>query len=149
MLPIRNDEQSVALSARDPFADLFATTRGLTSLMDQMWSRAMPEGVAAALADVEETDREFVVEVELPGVKKGDVDVALDGRRLTITAERKERERVGVLRHRTRHVGSYRFDVVLPAEIAEDGVSAELHDGVLTVHVPKAEAAQRRRIEVK
>jgi HSP20 family protein len=90
----------------------------------------------APLADVEETDDAFVVEVELAAVKKDDLNLELSGRRLVVTGERKERERVGILRKRTRTVGRFRCEVVPPADLDEDGVSAELAEGVLTVRVP-------------
>lgn len=59
------------------------------------------------------------------------------------------REREGVIRRRTRRVGEFEFRVVLPNEVNSEGVDAKLNDGVLTVRIPKAERAQRRRIEVK
>ena len=48
-----------------------------------------------------------------------------------------------------RRVGEFEFRVVLPNEVNPKGVDAKLNDGVLTVRFPKAERAQRRRIEVK
>lgn len=148
MLPVRYQNSKTTPAVRDPFADLAGVTRGLASIADDLWTQVAGDDAWTALADVEETDDEFVVDVELPGVEKGDVDVALDGRRLTISAERKERERVGVLRHRTRRVGTYRFDVLLPAEVDDERIEANLTDGVLTVHVPKTVSARRRRIQV-
>ena len=99
-------------------------------------------------ADLEETDDAFLVEVELPGVERDDVEVELVGRRLTIHGERKERERVGILRRRTRRVGEFHYEVVLPGDVAEDEVEARFADGVLTVRVPKAEKAKPRKIKV-
>ena len=52
------------------------------------------------LADVEETDEAYLVEVELAGVKGDDIQVEVAGRRLSVSGERKERERVGILRPR-------------------------------------------------
>jgi HSP20 family protein len=101
------------------------------------------------LADIEETDDAYVVELELPGVKKEDVEIAVAGRRLTISGERKEKERVGVLRRRTRSVGRFHFEVTLPEDVDASGVSAAIDHGVLTVRVPKAAADRPRRIEVK
>ena len=53
------------------------------------------------LADVEETDDAYVVEMELPGVNKDDINIELSGRRLTVTGERMQKERHGALRRRT------------------------------------------------
>ena len=54
-----------------------------------------------------------------------------------------------VIRRRTRRVGRFEFRVALPSEVNPEGVDAKLNDGVLTVRIPKAALAQRRRIEVK
>ena len=67
---------------------------------------------------------------------------------VTVTGERKERERVGILRRRTRTVGRFRYEVLLPGEVEEDGVAASLHEGVLTVRVPKPARERPRRIPV-
>jgi len=99
--------------------------------------------------DIEEREDAYVVEAEVPGVKREDVNIEVSGRELTISGEIKEREREGVIRRRTRRVGRFEFRVALPSEVNPEGVDAKLNDGVLTVRVPKAERAQRRRIEVK
>jgi HSP20 family protein len=99
--------------------------------------------------DVEETEDAYVLEAEVPGVKREDVNIEVSGNELAITGEIKERERQGILRRRTRRVGQFEFRVSLPGEVNPEGVDAKLNDGVLTVRVPKAERAQRRRIEVK
>lgn len=154
-LPLpRRPEQDVA--AWNPLAELEQTTRRLARLVEAAggsgWSAPWLGGLDAFLppADLEETDDAYVLEVELPGVQKRDVHVEVSGRRLTVSGERKERERVGILRRRTRTVGRFISEVVLPGELDEDAVSASLADGVLTVRVPKAasERRQRRRIPV-
>lgn len=99
-------------------------------------------------ADVEETDDAYLVELELPGVHKKEIDIAVAGRRLTVSGERKEKERVGLLRRRTRSVGRFHYEVVLPSPVDPDAVDATLDDGVLTVRVPKAAGQQPKRIEV-
>ncbi len=100
------------------------------------------------IADVEETDDSYVIDLELPGVKKDDVDISVAGRRVTISGQRKERERVGVLRRRERLVGSFRFEIELPTELDEQSVSASLDDGVLNVRIPKRNDDRARRIQV-
>jgi HSP20 family protein len=99
-------------------------------------------------ADVEETADAYVVELELPGVKRDDVSVEFGGGELIITGEVKERNRVGFLRTRTRPVGRFDYRVSLPAEVEDDRVAASLSDGVLTVRLPKTEQARPRRIPV-
>jgi HSP20 family protein len=80
-------------------------------------------------ADVEETDDAYLVELELPGVKQGDISVELGGGELAITGEVKQRQRVGLLRSRTRRVGRFDYRISLPADIEEEQVSVNVKRG--------------------
>jgi HSP20 family protein len=112
---------------------------GLTTLADIPW---------APLADVSENDNAYLVHVELPGVRKDQIDVQMQDRELVISGEIKETE--NGRRHRsTRRTGRFEYRTYLPGDVKADRVSAQLADGVLTVTVPKSEAAKPRRIEVK
>jgi HSP20 family protein len=122
-------------------------------ILDQTFGFSLPgllEDPAgwAPPVDIEEQENAYLVEAELPGVNREDVNIELVGKELTITGEIKERERKGVLRRRTRRVGRFEYRVALPEEVDADGIEANLSNGVLTVQVPKSERAQRRRIEV-
>jgi HSP20 family protein len=112
--------------------------------------QAMPIEAAAWAppVDVEEEDGAYVIEAEVPGVNRKDVNIELVGNELTISGEIKERERTGLVRRRTRRVGRFLFRVALPEHVDPDKVEAKLNDGVLRVRVPKAERAQRRRVEI-
>jgi HSP20 family protein len=101
------------------------------------------------LADIEATEDAWVVEAELPGVDRKDVNVEVRDSELIITGELKEKERKGVVRRRTRRTGRFEYRITLPSQSNPERVEANLHDGVLTVRVPKAEQAKPRRIEVK
>jgi HSP20 family protein len=128
--------------------------QSLSALMDRFlegWSD-MPQvidGGFVPVADLEETDDAYIIEVELPGVNKGDIDVSLSGRRLTIAGERKEKERIGVLRRRVRSMGRFRYEVLLPGDVDEDSVEAKLSDGVLTVRIAKRSGDKLRHVEIK
>lgn len=147
MLPVLRRDND--LQTFDPFTELERMSRDLLSFATNWRSPAFDGGVGIALADLEEDDDGFTIEVDLPGVAKDDVSIELEGRRLVVSAERKERERIGVLRHRTRHVGSLRHEVVLPADVDSDKVEADLQDGVLTIRLPKAESSRPRRIALR
>lgn len=105
-------------------------------------------GLDTHLADIEETDDAYLVDVDLAGVKRSDVEVTATGRRLTVRGTRKEKERVGFLRRRDRTVGSFHYDVMLPGDVEVDEVTADLEDGVLTVRLPKPERDRTRHIRV-
>lgn len=141
----------------NPMAELEQATKRLAQLVDETWGYGWPMAAFRSIdefippADLEETDDAYILEAELPGVHKKDLDVEINGRRLIVSGERKERERTGILRRRTRSVGRFFCEVVLPGEVDEGSIKAALVDGVLTVTVPKAasERRQRHRIPVQ
>jgi len=100
-------------------------------------------------ADIEETDDSYILELDLPGVRREDVTIELRGNEVRVTAEVKQRERKGILRRQTRRIGQLEFMVTLPNDVDPDKVDAMLRDGVLTLRLGKASASQPRRIEVK
>lgn len=114
------------------------------------WSRGAtgPDREFSPFADVEETDGAYVVEIELAGVKKEDIKIELSGHRLSVTGERKEKERQGTLRRRTRTVGRFRYEIMLPGEVDDKKIDAHLDEGVLTIRVPKATAERPKQISI-
>lgn len=103
--------------------------------------------------DVSETDQEYEVKAELPGVEEKDVDVSLANNVLTIRGEKKsereEKRKDYYLSERS--FGSFRRDIPLGTDVDEDEVEARFDKGVLTIRLPKSPQAQAmaRRIEVK
>ncbi|MER7406839.1 Hsp20/alpha crystallin family protein [Streptomyces sp. NPDC000070] len=138
--------------AADPLAEFNDLFGRLGSLMESTFGGALApiaEGAAwAPLADIEETDDAYLIEVDVPGVKRDDINVEMNDREISITGEYKERERTGVLRRSTRRTGRFEYRALLPGDINAEGVDATLADGLLTVRVPKAEAAKPHRIEI-
>ena len=138
-------------AAWDPFGELEDWARRLGRRPLGRWpslSSAFGGFDFTPLADVEETDDGWTVEVELPGVKKKDVEVETRGRTIVISGERKEKERTGVLRQRRRVCGTFRYEVTLGSDFDVDAITADMTDGELTVTVPKAEPDQPRKIEI-
>ena len=146
-VPVRRNPLDVP--SLDPFAQLDRVQSQLGTLLDT-WG-PVPELPATGFvprADVEERDDAYVVELELPGVHEDDIEVSLAGRRLIVSGERKEKERVGLLRRQTRTVGRFHYEVDLPGAVDEDSVTAALDSGVLTVTLPKGESERVHRIKV-
>jgi len=133
----------------DPFRELEDLHGRLGSLLESV-AGSVGDTVRAWAppADVTETAEAYLVEVELPGVQRDDVVVDLAGTELSISGEVGERERQGLFRHRTRRVGQFSCGITLPRDVDADRIEADLADGVLTVRVPKTEAAKPRRIAV-
>ena len=147
LLPERNRTGSENWS---PLSELGQLNERMRRMLDQTFGGMLdePAGWIPAV-DIEELEDTYVVEAEVPGVNRKDVNIEVSGNELTISGEIKEREREGIMRRRARRVGQFEFRVVLPSDVSPEGVDAKLNDGVLTVRIPKAAGAQRRRIEVK
>jgi HSP20 family protein len=104
----------------------------------------------APAVDLYEDNDHFHVRVEIPGMKKEDIDVSLHDHALTISGERKYEEKREGQTHRTeRFHGRFSRTVMLPIEVKGDKVGAQYKDGVLTISLPKAEEAKPKQIEVK
>jgi HSP20 family protein len=101
--------------------------------------------------DVSETDDEYIVRAELPGVSKGDIKVTLKENVLTIRGEKKqERETKDENFHRVERIyGAFQRSFTLPGEVRVDKIDAKFKDGVLTIRLPKAEETKAKEIEVK
>jgi HSP20 family protein len=147
LLPERSRTGSEGVS---PLSELGQLNERMRRMLEQTFGGMLdePAGWVPAV-DIEELEDAYVVEAEVPGVKREDVNIEVTGNELTISGEIKVREREGIIRRRTRRAGEFEFRVVLPNEVNPEGVDAKLNDGVLTVRIPKAERAQRRRIDVK
>jgi HSP20 family protein len=104
----------------------------------------------APLVDIAEDDKEYLIKVELPEVRKDDVKVTVESGTLTISGERKaEKEEKGRRFHRVeRHFGRFERSFTIPDNTEADHVKAEFKDGVLRVHLAKSEKARPKQIEV-
>jgi HSP20 family protein len=138
----------------EPLSEFEQINERMRRLLEQTfggfgWPSPTQTGGWSPLVDIEESDDAYVVEAELPGVKRDDVNIEFVGNELIVTGEIKERERKGALRHKTRRTGRFDYRVVLPEHVDSEKIDASLADGVLTVRVPKSEHAQRRKVEIK
>ena len=138
----------------EPLSELEQMTERMRRMLDQTfgglgWPSPQEGGGWSPFVDIEEADDAYVVEAELPGVKRDDVNIELVGNELTINGEIKERQRKGPLRRHERRTGRFEYRVRLPDQVDSEKIDAKLDNGVLAVKVPKAERAQRRKIEIK
>jgi HSP20 family protein len=109
---------------------------------------------AVPTAEVTEKDSEFVVTLELPGIDQKNVDIDINGNLLTVKGEkREEKEEEQKEKHyhlSERRYGSFSRSFTLPETVAMDKITATMKDGVLTLTLPKTEAATKpaRKIEI-
>lgn len=99
--------------------------------------------------DINESKDEFLIKVEIPEVKKEDLKINVDKGMLTISGERRQ-EKEDRKQHRTeRFYGSFCRSFSLPENIADDAISAEQKDGMLYLHLKKAEKSKNMAREIK
>jgi HSP20 family protein len=131
-----------------PFRDFDDLYSEVDKLMQSVVGGSAGEATWLPAADITETHDAYIIEIELPGAKREDVDVELNGNELVVTGALKERKREGLLRRRTRRVGQFEYRVTLPGYLRDSDIEATLAYGVLTVYVPKAQSTKSNKIEV-
>ncbi|MBP2649958.1 MAG: heat shock protein Hsp20 [Firmicutes bacterium] len=96
--------------------------------------------------DLRETENEYIVEADLPGVKKGDITLRYEGQYLTISAKRDEVNEIKDESYvrKERRCGQLQRSIYVN-NIIEDRIEAKFNDGVLSVSLPKQDKAQKRR----
>ena len=100
--------------------------------------------------DLYQSNDNVIAVVELPGMRKEDIEISLHNGTLTISGERKrENSSDGDKAERTeRYVGTFRRSIALPTRVDAGKVSATYRDGILTVTLPKAEEVKPKQIQV-
>ncbi len=107
--------------------------------------------VFAPRINLAETQTDYEVTVELPGMKPEDFRVEMEGSELRISGEKKEEheEKEKTYHRMERHHGEFFRVIPLPTAVDAEKITAEYKEGVLTVKVPKTEEAKPRKIDVK
>jgi len=149
----------MALQRWDPFSTLpelereFGRWIGDRFPLELTGSReALSNQTSTPPVDIREDDEQIVVEAELPGVKRDDIDVRVEGNTLTIKAEKRfedsvdEKERY----HRVeRFYGVYQRLFTLPDEADTDKLKAKFDNGILALTIPKRESQRPKSIKVQ
>jgi HSP20 family protein len=144
----------------DPRADAFGNLvddlfKGF--LVRPMYSEGR-EQVAQVKVDVAEKENAYVVQAELPGVRKEDIQLTVDGAQVTLSAEikREKEAREGDqngqgerILHSERTYGKVSRSFTLPQEIDDAGAQARFTNGILELTLPKKAAAQRKQINIQ
>lgn len=102
--------------------------------------------------DIAETDKNFIISLTVPGVKKEDLKIEVNEDKLTISGERKSPEGdVSVKYHKVQTAfGEFKETFTLPKDVDKEGIQAKQEDGVLTIFVNKIEKKEKKSvIEVK
>lgn len=140
-----------------PFGDLtrldpLREFEGLWSLPRlRRWLAEIPTEPTIKL-DVTEDEKAYHVKADLPGVKREDIDVQIDGNLVSLTAEvqrEKEEKKGETVIHTERYYGKQFRSFTLDTEIDEKKAVAKFNDGVLELDLPKTNAAKNRKVVVQ
>ena len=134
----------------DPFDALSSFQQALDAYRTSNWLEAsLSGGGAYPPVNVFRKGDDFIIIVELPGVKKSDLDVQVKGRTIRLSGAKTVGYPEKVALHRRERLAG-RFDraVTIPIEINPDGVKAEYRDGVLALFLPRAESDKPKSIKV-
>jgi len=137
---------------RDMGSDIWDIENAFNEFFDNLPMHKFFGGHHPIRADIRETDKEYVIEAEIPGVNKEDIKIDLRDDVLTIQVERNEQideERDNYIRKERRY-GSYSRSFYVQ-DIDQDGVKAKYNNGILTITLPKLEepGRNRRRIDIQ
>lgn len=115
------------------------------------WDLPVFETEWAPQIDFSETEKEFILRLEAPGVKKDDFDITLEGNLLTITGHRElvQQEEAEETIWKEREEGRFVRCLRMPKAVQADKVAANYEDGILTVRIPKAEPTVKSKVTVK
>jgi len=100
--------------------------------------------------DLYETENEYVAKLAVPGLKPDNFDITMQQNVLTIKGHTQAEQQQGMRYHvQEQRFGDFNRTIQFPTPIDAEKIQASLADGLLTIHVPKAEAAKPKRITVK
>lgn len=134
--------------------NLISLRSAMDRLFDESFLRPLGEGLTGwnnPAVDLVETPNEFVLQATLPGMKPEDVKINVIGDTVEIIGEVKEESehKEGTWHLRERRAGSFQRRFTLPVSVMADTAKAEFENGVLTLTLPKAEAAKPKMITIK
>ena len=130
----------------DPFNDL------VDDIFKGFLVRPVGYETRSARVDVTESNGAYIVNADLPGVRKEDIQVSIDGAEVTLTAEVKREKETGKderVLHSERVYGKVTRSFSLPQEIDEATAEAKFRDGVLELKLPKKAAAARKQVTIQ
>jgi HSP20 family protein len=136
---------------RDPISSLRNEMNELVNRFSEDFDNGWLSSVTTPSMDLAETDNQVEVKMDVPGMKAEELNIEILGNQLVVTGEHsEEKEEKDKTFHRVeRRRGSIRRSITLPCPVQEAKIAAECRDGVLTVTLPKADEARKRKIPVK
>jgi HSP20 family protein len=141
----------MSLTHFDPLTTFPATFRTFEDALARMLNEPRGARPWSPPVDIYETENELILKADIPDVKPEDVQVGVENQTLTIKGERKFEENDSVRGHHRieRSYGAFVRSFTVPATVDSEKVAAEYKNGVLTVRLPKKEAAKPRQVKIE
>jgi HSP20 family protein len=141
----------MSITHYDPLANFPATFRNFEDVIARMLNEPRGARPWSPSVDIYETENELILKADLPDVKLEDIEVRVENQTLTLKGERKfEKNEPTQGYHRIeRSYGSFVRSFTVPASVDAEKVAAEYKNGVLSVKLPKKEAAKPRQVKVE
>ncbi|GAA6133808.1 Hsp20/alpha crystallin family protein [Oceaniserpentilla sp. 4NH20-0058] len=138
------------LSTWDPFAEMDAVLSRYRPQVSKANTEAMKQADWYPSVDVSESDENFHVHADLPGVKKEDMSISVNEGVLTVSGKRESRhEETNNKLHRVeRSYGSFTRSFTLPDNVNAKSINASFEEGVLNIDIPKSNEEKPKRIQV-
>jgi HSP20 family protein len=152
----------MAITRWEPFREIelwepFREMESLQSRMNRLFERLMPKGDRLTewdfmpSAEMEETENEIHLKLEIPGMEAKDLDIEVTETSVTISGDRKSESKTeakGMVRSEFSY-GKFERVIPLPVHIQNDKVKAEYKNGILTLTLPKTEAEKHKTVRVE
>jgi HSP20 family protein len=150
-------------TGQHPVREMMRMQRRMEQMFDDLYNDALPslgqpvrgmldfENVFSPPCDINETDTQYLVNFDIPGVKKDEIKVEARDNQLIVSGERKKEHKEDVKGHisQERYYGSFMRSFTLPSNVDANKVEAHFDNGELQIIIPKAAAAQGNQIPIK
>lgn len=159
----KKEKETTALAVRRPSRLISKVEQDFERMIEELWKRPFPSfwperwwpmralTIEMPVLDVFEEKDDVIVQAELPGLTKEEIQVSVTDSTLTLRGEKKRKADVKEedYYYHERAYGAFARTIELPAEVKADQVKALFKDGVLEIRLPKTEAAKKKSIQVK
>ena len=134
-----------------PNRDIFG--KRFSDIMDEFFNDAVAtrQQTFAPSINISETDKQYLIDVEVPGVDKNNIELNVENNTLTISGERKfEKKDEGKHYHRVESsYGSFSRSFTLPDNVKDDTIQATYNNGILNITIEKSEQKMKKQIKIK
>jgi HSP20 family protein len=139
------------LMRKDPFQEMTTLRDAMNQLLAESFVRPQGWGGARQVPlDLYETEDAYVAKLAVPGLKPDNFEITIQQNMISIRGHTQTDQQQGIRYHvQEQHFGDFNRTIQFPTAVEANKIQASLADGLLTIHVPKAEAAKPKRITVK